>query len=249
MWSTSSGAFNPDLDLLSGACPRLGVPLVYTVHNLCRTTPAPPTPSATAGCTGPPTPWSSTASAAPRPPQRGWGIPADRIAVVPHGPDARIAPALERDEPVAVSACPRTPSSSCSRPDRAVQGALRPDRRLRLLADRPQARLVVAGKPNEPFALSSNSFVRSASRPRRLDLRFLPEPSWPPTSAPPTSSCCRTAPSRPAHVARRAPLWLCRSSQPMSVTSAKSSRMAKRPAGAARRPDPRWPTPIVAPAG
>ncbi len=110
--------------------------------------------------------------------QDTWGIPAERISVIPHGP------LLEAQRPV-------------ERSSARQQLGLPPDAELVLfaglvepykgLADliaafgmvagrRPLARLVVAGKPNEPFAPYQQQLEALGLLDRAvLDLRFLPE--------------------------------------------------------------------------
>lgn len=171
---------DPAMDLaLWRAVRRLGVPLVYTVHNLV--------PHATrAGDAERYGRLYRAADALIVHGQRSavalrdtWGVPVDRISVVPHGPLLTDWPPVDRDTARRQLGLP---------PDAELilfTGLIEPYKGLDdliaafglLAARRPHARLVVAGKPNEPFEGYRRRLAGLDLLDRTaLDLRFLPEP-------------------------------------------------------------------------
>jgi glycosyltransferase involved in cell wall biosynthesis len=176
----------PKLDLLVWhVLRRLRIPLVHTVHNLV------PHHAEAAGGTG------ATVEARYRQLYRAadalvvhsersaralretYGIPAERIAIVPHGPLLEAYPPIER----------RAARQQLGLPPDAelvlFAGLIEPYKGLADLiaafasvaAQRPPAWLVVAGKPNESFAPYQQQLTALGLLDRAvLDLRFLPEP-------------------------------------------------------------------------
>ena len=182
----------PRLDRLVWRClRRLRIPLVYTVHNLVphhaeathRTESAGETRTTVAARYGD---LYRAADAlvvhserSARALRESWGISAERIAVVPHGPLLEAHPPVERQAARRQLGLP---------PDAELvlfAGLIEPYKGLAdliaafgsLAARRPLARLVVAGKPNEPFAPYRQQLGALGLLERAvLDLRFLPEP-------------------------------------------------------------------------
>ena len=170
----------PRLDLLAWRClRRLRIPLVYTAHNLvphhagARDTVRYGQLYRAADALVVHSDRSAEAL------RESWGIPGERIAVVPHGPLLDAQPATERSAARRQLGLPQDAELVL------FAGLIEPYKGLtdliaafgRLAARRPRARLVVAGKPNEPFdpyrhQLSSLGLLDRAT----LDLRFLPEP-------------------------------------------------------------------------
>jgi glycosyltransferase involved in cell wall biosynthesis len=172
-------SFQPELDLLLWRLlKRLGIPLVYTVHNLV--------------------PHGANAADAARygrlyraadalivhsqrsvrALQRDWGVPTERIAVAPHGP------LLEQIQPISREAARHRLGLPRDAELVLFAGLIEPYKGLADLigafetvaAHRPQAHLVVAGKPNEPFEPYRTRLQSLGLLDRvTLDLRFLPE--------------------------------------------------------------------------
>jgi glycosyltransferase involved in cell wall biosynthesis len=170
----------PKLDLLFWRClHRLGVPLVYTAHNLL------PHHDRAADVaryghlyrTADAVVVHSKRSALIL--SQEWGVSAVRIAVIPHGPLFEAQPRIERDSARRQLGLPRDAELVL------FAGLIEPYKGLAdliaafgwLAARRPLARLIVAGKPNEPFAPYARQLDALGLRGRTvLDLRFLPEP-------------------------------------------------------------------------
>jgi glycosyltransferase involved in cell wall biosynthesis len=169
----------PTLDLLFWrALRRLRVPLVYTAHNLV------PHHAGAADAARYGRLYRAAdglvvhSERSARALRASWGIPAERITVVPHGPLLEAHPALDRAAARQRFGLP---------PDAELvlfAGLIEPYKGLadlvdafgRLAARRPRTRLVVAGKPNEPFTPYGHQLAALGLRNRAiLDLRFLPE--------------------------------------------------------------------------
>ena len=169
----------PKLDLLVWrALRRLRIPLVYTAHNLV------PHHASSADTArygrlyhaADAVIVHSVRSAQALRDQ--WRIPAERIAVVPHGPLLEAHAPIERQAARQRLGLP---------PDDELvlfTGLIEPYKGLADLiaavgsvaARRPRTRLVVAGKPNEPFAPYRRQLAEPGLLDRTvLDLRFLPE--------------------------------------------------------------------------
>jgi glycosyltransferase involved in cell wall biosynthesis len=106
-------------------------------------------------------------------------VSADRISVIPHGPLLTAQPQIERDAARQQLGLPLEAELLL------FAGLIEPYKGLAdliaafggLAARRPLARLIVAGKPNEPFAPYARQLDALGLRGRTvLDLRFLPEP-------------------------------------------------------------------------
>jgi len=172
-------AVNPALDLrIWRQIQRSGLPLVYTVHNLVPHDTGPGDVERYGqlyqAADGLIVHSQQSASAL----ARQWAIPPERIVVAPHGPLLETWPAVER------GAARHQLGLSSDAELTLFCGLIEPYKGLAdliaafgLLADhRPTARLVVAGKPNEPIGpyrqqLRSLGLIDRAT----LDLRFLPE--------------------------------------------------------------------------
>jgi glycosyltransferase involved in cell wall biosynthesis len=170
----------PALDLLVWrAVRRLGVPVVYTVHNLVPHHQR-PGDEARYGrlyrAADAVVVHSERSAAALR---DQWGISADRIAVTPMGPmlegwaaptrdDARRQLGLPADVELALFAGLIEPYKGLA----DLIAAFGP-----VAQRRPQARLVIAGKPNEGFDGYTRQLAALGLADRTvLDLQFLPEP-------------------------------------------------------------------------
>lgn len=170
----------PVLDVLAWRALRaVGVPLVYTVHNLLPHAPRPGDAArygrlyraADALVV------HSDRSAAAL--MERWGIPAERVTVTPMGPlladwaaptraDARRQLGIADEAELVLFAGLIEPYKGLADLIEAF-GALAPRR--------PQARLAIAGKPNEPFDRYAGLLAERRLVDRTvLDLRFLPEP-------------------------------------------------------------------------
>ncbi|HZO24546.1 MAG TPA: glycosyltransferase family 4 protein [Chloroflexota bacterium] len=108
-----------------------------------------------------------------------WGVHADRIAIVPHGPLLEAHPPIERAAARQQLGLPQNAELVL------FAGLIEPYKGLAdliaafgtLAARRPLARIVVAGKPNEPFATYQHQLAALGLLDRAtLNLRFLPEP-------------------------------------------------------------------------
>lgn len=169
----------PSLDLLLWRIlQRRGIPLVYTVHNLLPHH-ARRSDAAAYG------PLYRTADAlivhserSADALQSGWGVPAEKIVVVPHGP------LLEAHDPLSRAVARRQLGLPLDAEIVLFAGLIEPYKGLGdliaafglLAARRPGARLVVAGKPNEPFEGYAHQLQALGLHDRTtLDLRFLPE--------------------------------------------------------------------------
>ena len=170
----------PTLDLLLWrVLRRLGITLVYTAHNLV------PHHAGTTDATR----YGQLYRAADalvvhsehsaRALHTTWGAHADRIAVVPHGPLLESQPPIERAAARQQLGLPQDVELVL------FAGLIEPYKGLAdliaafgtLTARRPHARLVVAGKPNQPFAAYQQQLAALGLLDRAtLDLRFLPEP-------------------------------------------------------------------------
>ena len=234
----------PKLDLLVWrAVRRLGMPLVYTAHNLL---PA-PRPSRRTRPLRSPLPRGRR----PRRPQRAQRPrpPRARGASPPSAsPSCRTAPSSKPSRPIERQAARRQlglpPDAEVvlfAGPDRAVQGAGRPDRGVRPAWPRAARR----PDSSSPASRTSRSRRTSGSSPRSAcstapcwTCASCPELGWRPTSAPPTSWCCRTAPPPPAGCCSRRAASAGRSSRPTSATWRGRRGRRERPAGAAVSPGP-----------
>jgi glycosyltransferase involved in cell wall biosynthesis len=174
-------AFQPELDLLFWRRVRaLKIPLVYTVHNLVPHG-ASPGDAARYGRL------YRAADALVVHSQRsaqalhdGWGIPPERIAVVPMGPMLEDWPALPREEARAQLGLPADAElilfAGLIEPYKGLEDLIAAF--MQVAARRRRARLVIAGKPNEPFAPYEQRLRTFSLLDRTiLDLRFLPEPN------------------------------------------------------------------------
>lgn len=172
-------SFQPELDLLIWRRLRArGIPLVYTVHNLVPHDNGPGDDARygrlyrTADALVVHSQRSAQAL------QDGWEIPAERISVIPMGPMLEAWPAVPRDEARQLLNLP---------PDAELilfTGLIESYKGLedliaafvQVAAKRRRARLVIAGKPNEPFAPYEQRLRTFSVLDRtHLDLRFLPE--------------------------------------------------------------------------
>jgi glycosyltransferase involved in cell wall biosynthesis len=173
-------SFLPEIDLLLWRLlKRRHVPLVYTAHNLLPHD-ARPTDAARYGRL------YRAANAVVVHSRRsalalhtGWGIPAERITVAPHGPLLEAIAPLERAEARRRLGLPLDAEILL------FAGLIEPYKGLAdliaafgtLAARWPLARLVVAGKPNEPFGAYRQQLHALGLLDRTtVDLRFLPEP-------------------------------------------------------------------------
>jgi glycosyltransferase involved in cell wall biosynthesis len=169
----------PRLDLLFWrTLRRLGIPLVYTAHNLVPHHARPADRARYLALYRAADAIVVHSQRSARALHHEWGIPDDRVAVVPHGPLLEAQPPLARavardqlDLPAAAEIV-------------LFAGLIEPYKGLADLiaafgavaARRPHARLVVAGKPNEPFAPYDRQLTAAGLRERTtLDLAFLPE--------------------------------------------------------------------------
>ena len=119
-----------------------------------------------------------------------FGVPPSSVAVVPHGPLLEDQPELSREEarrrlglppdaPLVLFAGLIEPYKGLADLIDAFAELIRCADDARLAADdrRQSSRLVVAGRPNEPFAPYRAALARHSLLGRvHLDLRFLPEP-------------------------------------------------------------------------
>jgi glycosyltransferase involved in cell wall biosynthesis len=112
--------------------------------------------------------------------QEGWDIPSERITVVPMGPMLEAWPTVSRDEARRLLNLPADAELIL------FAGLIEPYKGLsdliaafvQVAAKRRRARLVIAGKPNEPFARYEQRLRTFSLLDRTLlDLRFLPEPT------------------------------------------------------------------------
>ncbi len=170
----------PALDLLVWrAVQRLGVPVVYTVHNLVPHHQR-PGDEARYGrlyrAADALVVHSERSAVALR---EQWGIPADRIAVTPMGPMLEGWAAPTRDEARRQLRLPADAELVL------FAGLIEPYKGLAdliaafgaVVQRRPQARLVIAGKPNEGFYGYARQLAALGIADRTvLDLEFLPEP-------------------------------------------------------------------------
>lgn len=170
----------PTLDLLLWrVLRRLRIPLVYTAHNLV------PHHAGAADAARYGRLYRAAdalivhSERSARALHESWGIPAERIAVVPHGPLLEAHPPLTRD--AARQRLDLPPDAELV----LFAGLIEPYKGLadliaafgHLGKQRPRARLVVAGKPNEPVAPYERQLAAVGLLDRAiLDLRFLPEP-------------------------------------------------------------------------
>ena len=246
--STSSGASSRSSTCSSGA-PCAGSAFRWSTRptTCCPTTPARRTRPATVASTARPTPSSSTASAAPAPSASTWRIPAERIAVVPHGP------LLEAHRPIERQAARRQLGLP---PDAEVvlfTGLIEPYKGLAdLVAAFGQAGRAPPTGPTRrrrqaERAVRAVPAAARRARPARPRGAGPPlparSPRWRPTSVPPTSWCCRTAPPPPAGCCSRRAASDGRSSRPTSATSARSSRTARAACWSHHRPRTSSPPP------
>lgn len=172
-------SFEPRTDrLLWTATRELGVKLVYTVHNLLPHA-AHPGDAARFGqlyrLADGLIVHSERSAAALR---ERWQIPHERIAVAPHGPLFAHSAPLERNAARRALGLPEDAELVL------FAGLVEPYKGLSDLIDafsqvavrRPRARLVVAGKPNEPFERYVRQLTALGLTDRvMLDLQFLPE--------------------------------------------------------------------------
>jgi glycosyltransferase involved in cell wall biosynthesis len=172
-------AVQPTLDLaIWQALRRLGVPLVYTVHNLVPHNARRDDAARYARLyqAADALIVHSERSAASL--REEWGVPAERIAVVPHGP------LLDTWSPVERAAARRRLGLPADAKLVLFAGLIERYKGLGDLIDafailaarQPAAHLVVAGKPNEPFESYRRQIQQHGlTRCSTLDLRFLPE--------------------------------------------------------------------------
>jgi glycosyltransferase involved in cell wall biosynthesis len=173
-------SFQPEVDLLLWrVLRRMGLPLVYTVHNLVPHNARPSDADRFGRLYRAADALVVHSKRSAQALQERWGIAADRIASIPMGPMLDTWPAPSRDQ---------------ARRELGLQedaelvlftGLIEPYKGLADLIDafailtarRPLARLVIAGKPNEPFEPYRRHLATLGLLDRTvLDLRFLPEP-------------------------------------------------------------------------
>jgi glycosyltransferase involved in cell wall biosynthesis len=169
----------PHLDLVIWrGLRRLGIPLVYTAHNLVphHTRPADRARYLALYRAADAIVVHSQRSA--RALHQEWGLPEDRVAVVPHGP------LLEAQPPITRAFAREQLGLPTDAELVLFAGLIEPYKGLAdliaafgtLAARRPRAQLVVAGKPNEPFEPYDRQLAALGLRDRTvLDLSFLPE--------------------------------------------------------------------------
>jgi glycosyltransferase involved in cell wall biosynthesis len=174
-------SFQPELDLLFWRRLRArGVPLVYTVHNLVPHDSSPGDAARFGRLYRAADALVVHSQRSAQALHEGWDIPPERITVVPMGPMLEAWPQAPRDEARLLLGLP---------PDAELilfAGLIEPYKGLsdliaafaQVAAKRSRARLVVAGKPNEPFAPYEQRLRTFSLLDRTiLDLRFLPEPT------------------------------------------------------------------------
>jgi glycosyltransferase involved in cell wall biosynthesis len=172
-------SFQPELDLvLWRAMHRLRIPVAYTVHNLVPHNSRPADVARYGRLYRAADALIVHSVRSARALRERWGIPAERITVTPMGPMLESRPALSREVARHGLGLPHD--------DEVVlfAGLIESYKGLSdlidafglLAAGRPRARLVVAGKPNEPIE-SYRQQLRALDLLDRatLDVRFLPE--------------------------------------------------------------------------
>jgi glycosyltransferase involved in cell wall biosynthesis len=174
-------SFHPALDLPLWRLLRvLKIPLVYTVHNLIPHHAGPADVARYGRLYRVADALVVHSRRSAHALQAEWGIPPERVAVVPMGPMLEGWPALPRDE------ARRRLNLPLDAELVLFAGLIEPYKGLadlieafaQVAARRPQTRLVVAGKPNEPFEPHQHRLQALGLLERTtLDLRFLPEPT------------------------------------------------------------------------
>jgi glycosyltransferase involved in cell wall biosynthesis len=171
----------PTLDLsIWRLLKRLGVPLVYTVHNLVPHHARPDDRRVYGRLYRAADALVVHSERSARALREEWGIPGSRITVVPMGPMLEAWPAMSRGEARRSLGLPLDAEivlfAGLIEPYKGLGDAIEAFGRF---ADRrPQARLVIAGKPNESFEGYRQQLDRLHVLDRTtLDLRFLPEPT------------------------------------------------------------------------
>ena len=173
-------SFEPRLDrLIWQRIKRQGVPLVYTVHNLLPHDARPGDAARYGALYRLADGLVAHSERSAQVLRERWQIPAERVAVSPHGPLFVGVRPLDRPQARRDLGLP---------PDAELilfGGLIEPYKGLADLIDafgqlarsRPNARLVVAGKPNEPFQAYREQLHALGIADRViLDLAFLPEP-------------------------------------------------------------------------
>lgn len=172
--------FQPELDLLLWRLlKRLKIPLVATAHNLVPHAAGPADAARYGRLYGTADALIVHSERSALALQARWSIPAERIAVAPHGPLLEDVPALDRATARQRLGLPLDAElilfAGLIEPYKGLGDLIAAFRQV--ASRRPQARLVIAGKPNEPFEPYRRQLRALGVLDRAtLDLRFLPEP-------------------------------------------------------------------------